>query len=89
MLKLGDITSIQVLAFIFIMILTLILFLKNIPGSFLISIIVGTIFCIKLGIVETQGISYTMPNFNEYSNILFKLDFSGINTIKFWLEHFH
>lgn len=88
MLKLGDITSIQVLAFIFIMILTLILFLKNIPGSFLISIIVGTIFCIKLGIVETQGISYTMPNFNEYSNIFFKLDFSGINTIKFWVGTF-
>ncbi|BCZ46600.1 xanthine/uracil permease [Clostridium gelidum] len=88
LLKLGDITSPEVLAFIVIMIFTLVLFLKNVPGNFLISIIVGTIICIGFGIVDIRNIKYTMPNFNDYKDIFFNLDFSALGNIKFWIGIF-
>ena len=88
LLKLGDITSPEVLAFIVIMILTLVLFLKNVPGSFLISIILGTLISIGFGIVDLSNISYSIPDFNAYKDIFFKLDFSAVGNMKFWIGVF-
>lgn len=88
LLKLGSITSPEVLAFIVIMILTIVLFLKNVPGSFLISIILGTIISIGFGIVDLGNLSYSMPDFNAYKDIFFHLDFSAIGNIKFWIGSF-
>lgn len=88
LLKLGSITSPEVLAFIVIMILTIVLFLKNVPGSFLISIILGTIISIGFGIVDLSNLSYSMPDFNAYKDIFFHLDFSAIGNIKFWIGSF-
>ncbi|AQR95746.1 guanine/hypoxanthine permease PbuO [Clostridium saccharoperbutylacetonicum] len=88
MLKLGDITSPEVIAFMLIMVITLILFLKNVPGGFLISITLGTLLCMCLGIINLNNVHYTMPNFNEYNDIFFKLDFSGLSTVKFWIGTF-
>lgn len=88
LLKLGSITSPEVLAFIVIMILTIVLFLKNVPGSFLISIILGTIISIGFDIVDLSNLSYSMPDFNAYKDIFFHLDFSAIGNIKFWIGSF-
>lgn len=88
LLKLGDISSPEVLAFIVIMILTLVLFLKNVPGSFLISIILGTIICILFGIVDIKSINYSLPNFSTYKDVFFHLDFSALGNIKFWIGTF-
>ena len=88
LLKLGDITSPEVLAFIVIMIFTLVLFLKNVPGNFLISIIVGTMISMGFGIVDISKIHYSMPDFNAYKDIFFNLDFSAIGNIKFWIGTF-
>ena len=85
LLKLGDFTNPEVLVFVIIMILTLVLFLKNVPGSFLISIIIGTIISIAFGIVDIHNINYSMPNFNEYRNIFFHLDFGALGKIEFWI----
>lgn len=88
LLKLGNITSPEVLAFIVIMIFTLVLFLKKVPGNFLISIITGTIISIGFGIVDISNIHYSMPNFNGYKDIFINLDFSAIGNIKFWISTF-
>lgn len=88
MLKLGDIRSPEVITFIIIMIITLILFLRNTRGSFLISIVLGTLLCVWFGIVNLNDINYSMPNFSEYKAIFFHLDFSGLFTIKFWMGTF-
>lgn len=88
LLKLGSITSPEVLAFVVIMILTLVLFLKNVPGSFLISIILGTIISIGFGIVDLSNLNYSMPDFNAYKDIAFHLDFSAFGNIKFWIGSF-
>ncbi len=88
MLKLGDIKSPEVIAFIIIMITTLVLFLKNARGSFLISILLGTLLCIWFGMVNWSNINYSLPNFNDYKDIFVHLDFSKLFTIKFWIGTF-
>lgn len=88
LLKLGDLKSPDVLVFIIIMILTLVLFLKKIPGSFLISIILGTIISIGFGIIDIHNVTYSMPDFNNYKDIFFHLDFDSLGKIKFWIGTF-
>ncbi|MDV4151653.1 NCS2 family permease [Clostridium sp. AL.422] len=86
--KIGDLSNPRILFFIFIFILTLILFAKNIPGSFLISIITGTIIAIVLKFVDTSNLSFSLPNFSEYKDIFFNIDLSEIMNIKFWISTF-
>ncbi|EHJ00026.1 Xanthine/uracil/vitamin C permease [Clostridium sp. DL-VIII] len=88
LLKLGDLTSPEVLAFIIIMILTLVLFLKKVPGSFLISIILGTMISVCFGIIDIHNVTYSMPDFNNYKDIFFHLDFASLGKIKFWIGTF-
>ncbi len=88
LLKLGDITSPEVIAFIIIMIITLILFIRNVPGAFLISIIVGTIISIFMGIVDLSNLTFSLPNFGAYKDIFFNPDFSAILTPNFWISTF-
>lgn len=86
--KIGDLSNPRILFFIFIFILTLILFAKNIQGSFLISIITGTILAILLKFVDITNLTFSLPNFSEYKNIFFKIDLSEILNIKFWISTF-
>lgn len=85
---LGNLNSPNVLLFIIVMIITLILFIKNIRGGFLISIIAGTILAIFMGIVDVSTLTYSMPDFKEYNNIFFNMDFSAINNLSFWISTF-
>ena len=86
--KIGDLSDPRILLFMFIFILTLILFAKNIPGSFLISIITGTIIAIILKFVDTSNLAFSLPNFSEYKNIFFNIDLGEIMSIKFWISTF-
>lgn len=88
LIKLGNITSPHVLSFLFTMIITTILFLKKIPGSFLISIIIGTLVSFGFGIVDFTNISYSLPNFSQYKDILFNISFSAIGKTSFWISVF-
>lgn len=88
LIKLGNINSPDILAFLFTMIITTILFLKKIPGAFLISIIVGTIISLGFGIVDLTNITYALPNFSDYKDILFKISFSAIWKTSFWISVF-
>lgn len=86
--KIGDLSNPRIIFFIFIFILTVILFAKNIPGSFLISIITGTIIAILFKFVDVSNLNFTLPNFKEYQNIFFNIDLSEILNSKFWIATF-
>ena len=86
--KIGDLSDPRILFFMFILILTLVLFAKNIPGSFLISIVTGTIIAITLKFVDTSNLTFSLPNFSEYKSIFFNIDLSEIMNIKFWISTF-
>lgn len=88
MVKISDLSNPRVVFFIFMLFLTIILFAKNIKGSFLISIIVGTILAIILNFVDMSTINFTLPNFNSYKEIFFNIDFDKFFTIKFWIATF-
>ncbi|MBS6500060.1 MAG: NCS2 family permease [Clostridium sp.] len=88
MVKIGSLSDPRVIFFIAIFLLTVILFAKNIPGGFLISIVVGTIAAILLNLVDTTGLKFSLPNFNEYKGILFNIDLSAFFTIPFWISTF-
>ena len=88
MVKIGSLSDPRVIFFIAMFLLTVILFAKNIPGGFLISIVVGTIAAILLNLVDTTGLKFSLPNFNEYKGILFNIDLSAFFTIPFWISTF-
>lgn len=86
LVQLGNISDPNVILFFVIMIVTLVLFLKNVRGAFLISIIFGTALAALWGIVDIKGIEYTLPDFNGYREIFFKLDFGMLFNVKFWIS---
>lgn len=88
MVKIGSLSDPRVIFFIAMFLLTVILFAKNIPGGFLISIVVGTTAAILLNLVDTTGLKFSLPNFNEYKGILFNIDLSAFFTIPFWISTF-
>ena len=88
LVQLGNIADPNVILFFAIMIVTLVLFLKNVRGAFLISIIFGTALAALCGIVDIKGIEYTLPDFNGYREIFFKLDFGMLFNVKFWISTF-
>ena len=88
LVKIGDISNPKIIFFIFIFILTIILFAKNIPGNFLISIIAGTIIAILFKFVDLSSLNFELPNFNQYREIFFNIDLSEFFNSKFWISTF-
>ncbi len=85
---LGNLSSPVVLASIINLILTLFLFLKKVPGNFLISIIVGTIISYFFGLVHFPKEGTAFLSFSDYKNVLFSADFGKMATIPFWSATF-
>ncbi|SHK09373.1 putative MFS transporter, AGZA family, xanthine/uracil permease [Clostridium cavendishii DSM 21758] len=85
---LGKLTDPHVLAFLITMVITLFLFLKDVPGAFLISIFLGTLISIMFGIVNLSSLKFGLPNFSGYNDLFFAMDFGKISTIPFWVATF-
>jgi AGZA family xanthine/uracil permease-like MFS transporter len=85
---LGHLSSPIVLASIINLIITLFLFLKKIPGNFLISIILGTIVSYFFGIVHFSAMDSGFISFKDYKNVFLSADFGKIVTIPFWTAAF-
>jgi adenine/guanine/hypoxanthine permease len=88
MVKIGSLSDPRVMFFIVMFLITVILFAKDIPGGFLISIVIGTIAAIALNFIDTTGLRFTLPNFSEYKGIFFNIDLSAFFTIPFWIATF-
>ncbi|MBU5227559.1 NCS2 family permease [Clostridium senegalense] len=88
LIALGDLTSPSVLAFLIIFVLTLYLFSRDVPGGFLISIIVGTLICIGFRIVDLSGLSFTGIDLGSYKQIFFNMSFAKISDSSFWIAVF-
>lgn len=86
--KLGNLTEPSIIIFLITMVITLILFILNIPGSFLIGIALGTILSLIFGIIDLPISFFSLPNIKSYNEIFFKVDFSGITNINFWIATF-
>lgn len=85
---LGDFTSPTVLTTILTLLVLLPLYLRNMKGSFLMSIIIGTLIGIAFGIVDISNIQGFGLNMDEYSQILGAYDFSIVTSFDFWIALF-
>ncbi len=82
---LGDLSSLEVQAAILILIIALVLFIKNVPGNFLITIIAGTVISLILGINNfdfNKDFSFSLGGYKE---LFFNFSFEDILTPPFWV----
>lgn len=70
------------------LILTLILFICNIPGNFLIGMIGGTIISYFFGLVDISKLNFAKFSLGAYKNVFMSMDFSAIGSVTFWVAVF-
>ncbi|SMF22473.1 putative MFS transporter, AGZA family, xanthine/uracil permease [Paenibacillus barengoltzii J12] len=80
---LGDLSAPLVLASIINLILTLFLFLKKVPGNFLISIILGTLVAWLFGIVDLGSFASASLSFQSYRDVWMSADLRHMASIPF------
>ncbi|WP_307412892.1 NCS2 family permease [Neobacillus ginsengisoli] len=85
---LGNLSSSIVIASIINLIITLFLFLKKVPGNFLISIIIGTITSYFLGVINFSHIDTSFITFENYKHVFLSFDLRKFTTIPFWTATF-
>ncbi|MGL4451217.1 MAG: NCS2 family permease [Sarcina sp.] len=88
LVKMASLGQAHILVFVLTLILMVILFIKKIPGNFLIGIVFGTILSIILGDTNFSTAGFALPSFSEYSSVFMKFDFSGIFNMNFWIAVF-
>lgn len=88
LLAAGSLSNPATLLALFGLLLSLILFLRRVPGGFVIGIIVTSLVGVLFHIGGTQATSISLSQLPKYSEILFKGDFSQMFSIKFLLAVF-
>lgn len=86
--KMGNLASPHIIVFVLTLIVMLILFIKKVPGNFLIGIIFGTIVSIILGATNFSTAGFSIPNFTEYKELFFSANFGAISSMNFWIAVF-
>lgn len=85
LLAIGDLSSPTVIITFIGLIITFILFIKNVPGNLLLSIIITSILSIWLGGTTFDGISLSMPSFDEYLGVFGQISWDQAGNVIFWL----
>lgn len=85
---LGNLSSPIVLASIINLIITLFLFLKKVPGNFLLSIILGTITSYFLGVINFSHMDTSFISFENYKHVFLSFDLRKFTAIPFWTATF-
>lgn len=87
LLAFGSLNNPETLLGLFGLILTLILFIKKVPGNFIIGIIVTTTIGVLFNI-KGQATNVSISHLVNYTDIFNKGDFSQLGNLKFWLAVF-
>lgn len=88
LVKMGSLGQPHILVFVLTLILMVILFIKKVPGNFLIGIVFGTVLSIILGDTNFSTAGFAVPSFAEYGSVFMQFDFSGIFNMNFWVAVF-
>ncbi len=86
--SLGDFSNPLVYVTFINLIITLMLFIREVPGNFLISMIGGTIISYFFGLVDFSKVTFSNFSLGAYKEVFFKVDFSAITSITFWIAVF-
>lgn len=85
LLAIGDLSSPTVIVTFIGLIITILLFIKNVPGNLLLSIIITSFLSIWLGGTTFEGVSFSMPSFHEYLGVFGQISWGQAGNIIFWL----
>ncbi|NYE05791.1 AGZA family xanthine/uracil permease-like MFS transporter [Bacillus niacini] len=85
LLAIGNLSSPGAVTTIIGLIITVILFIKNVPGNLLLSILITSLLSIWIGGSKVEGISLTMPSLQEYLGVFGQLSWAQAGNIVFWL----
>ncbi|MEH7115596.1 NCS2 family permease [Neobacillus niacini] len=85
LLAIGDLSSPQAVTTFIGLIITVILFVKNIPGNLLLSILITSLLSIWFGGATFEGISLTIPSLQEYMGVFGQLSWAQAGNLVFWL----
>ena len=88
LVKMGSLAQPHILVFVLTLILMVILFIKNVPGNFLIGIIFGTVLSIILGDTDFSTAGFALPSFSDYGSVFMHFDFRGMFNLNFWIAVF-
>lgn len=88
LLALGDVTSPYVIATILSVILAVILFMRNVPANFLISMIVGTGIAAALGVVSFSDVGGNALPLDTYASLFGAVSFTKIGEFTFLVAVF-
>ncbi|WP_426349828.1 NCS2 family permease [Alloiococcus sp. CFN-8] len=82
---LGNLASMEVLAALLTFIIALFLYIRNVSGNFLLTILIGTIISFLFGVNSfdfNQNLSFSLTGYNE---VFMKFSLKDIGTIPFWI----
>ena len=85
LLAIGDLSSPTVIITFIGLIITVLLFIKNVPGNLLLSILITSVLAIMFGGSNVEGISLSTPDFSEYFGVFGQLSWAQAGNIIFWL----
>ncbi|GKU80847.1 NCS2 family permease [Niallia sp. NCCP-28] len=88
LISLGSFSEPHVLATVFTFLVSIILFLRNVKGNFLITIIVGTAISWMFGLLDISTIKGTSIQLEEYKGVFGHVSFEQLMTIPFWVAVF-
>jgi adenine/guanine/hypoxanthine permease len=85
---LGDFASPQTILTLVTLIIAMILFIRNVPGNFLITIAVGTLLAIGFGQVSLSEGAQSQASLQSYMEVFGALSFDGMTSVTFWVASF-
>ncbi|WP_075619628.1 NCS2 family permease [Paenisporosarcina indica] len=87
-LALGSLGEAQVLATVLTFLVAIILFIRNVPGNFLITIVVGTIIATSFGLIDFSQAGNASFTAAEAFGVFGALSFGNIFSMTFWIAVF-
>lgn len=85
---LGDLSDPAVCATVLTFLLAITLFIKNVPGNFMITILAGSLIAYLFGTVQLSEIHFLGIDTASYGNLFFSLSFMEADRIEFWISVF-
>jgi AGZA family xanthine/uracil permease-like MFS transporter len=85
---LGDLASPEVIVTLATLLLALVLFIRNVPGNFLISIASGTVLGLLVGLTKPGGAEVSALSYDSYLHVLGGMSFERLLSLPFWFAVF-
>ncbi|MCM3704952.1 MULTISPECIES: NCS2 family permease [Cytobacillus] len=87
-IALGELGDPQVLATILTFLLAIILFMRNVPGNFLITVVAGTLIAWAFGLIDIQKTNEKSFALSDYMEVFGAMSFDNLLSVTFWIAIF-